>query len=53
MGSFLCDLCGLVVGAEEEERTVLQMEPSLASHNKYNLAIYENTKRIYENAKKI
>ena len=24
-----------LVGAEKEERTVLQIEPSLASHNKY------------------
>ena len=24
------------LGAEKEERTVLQIEPSLASHNKYN-----------------
>ena len=34
MGSFLCDLCGF--GAEKEENTVLQIEPSLANkHNRY------------------
>ena len=39
------------LGAEKEERTVLQIEPSLASHNKYKKTklLLKTTQRIFKN----